>query len=454
MSSKFDLVVIGGGSGGVACARRAAEYNAKVAIIESHRFGGTCVIRGCIPKKLMMYAGNISDAIFQAKDFGWIGLQSAEISHEIGSWTSKKNIEISRLEKIYEDLLKTSGVELIKGSAVVVNKNEVKVGKHHFFTKNLVIAVGGTPNLNQINGLENALTSDGILDLDKNPGRVGILGSGYIATEFATILNDLGIEVSLLFRADLPLKGFDNDIRVRLMNHMVNSGINVHPASKFHSIEKTPDGAKVRLSDNTFEFDTVLNALGRFPNIEGLFGPGQSPAIGSRGEIIVDENNKSSIPGVFAIGDVTDRVNLTPVAIAEGRAVAENLFNKNSLRVDYNEIATAVFTSPPIGTIGLTEEAALKKTENAYRIYESEFNPLKKSFASKKTKAYYKLIVEDKSDRLVGAHIFGDDAPEIIQTLAIAFKAGATKSHLDDTMAVHPTGAEELVLMRKPSRTI
>ena len=454
MSSKFDLVVIGGGSGGVACARRAAEYNAKVAIIESHRFGGTCVIRGCIPKKLMMYAGNISDAIFQAEDFGWIGLQSAEISHEIGSWTSKKNIEISRLEKIYEDLLKTSGVELIKGSAVVVNKNEVKVGKHHFFTKNLVIAVGGTPNLNQINGLENALTSDGILDLDKNPGRVGILGSGYIATEFATILNDLGIEVSLLFRADLPLKGFDNDIRARLMNHMVNSGINVHPASSFHSIEKTPDGAKVRLSDNTFEFDTVLNALGRFPNIEGLFGPGQSPAIGSRGEIIVDENNKSSIPGVFAIGDVTDRVNLTPVAIAEGRAVAENLFNKNSLRVDYNEIATAVFTSPPIGTIGLTEEAALKKTENAYRIYESEFNPLKKSFASKKTKAYYKLIVEDKSDRLVGAHIFGDDAPEIIQTLAIAFKAGATKSHLDDTMAVHPTGAEELVLMRKPSRTI
>ena len=454
MSSKFDLLVIGGGSGGVACARRAAEYNAKVAVIESHRFGGTCVIRGCIPKKLMMYAGDIGDAIFQAEDFGWIGLHSAEISHEIRSWTSKKNIEISRLEKIYEDLLKTSGVELIKGSAVVVNKNEVKVGKHHFFTKNLVIAVGGTPNLNQINGLENALTSDGILDLDKNPGRVGILGSGYIATEFATILNNLGIEVSLLFRADLPLRGFDNDIRVRLMNHMVNNGINVHPASKFHSIEKTPDGAKVRLSDNTFEFDTVLNALGRFPNIEGLFGPGQSPAIGSRGEIIVDENNKSSIPGVFAIGDVTDRVNLTPVAIAEGRAVAENLFNKNSLRVDYNEIATAVFTSPPIGTIGLTEEAALKKTENAYRIYESEFNPLKKSFASKKTKAYYKLIVEDKSDRLVGAHIFGDDAPEIIQTLAIAFKAGATKSHLDDTMAVHPTGAEELVLMRKPSRTI
>ena len=454
MSSKFDLVVIGGGSGGVACARRAAEYNAKVAVIESHRFGGTCVIRGCIPKKLMMYAGDISDAISQAGTFGWIGLKSNEINHEIGKWTSRKNVEISRLEKIYEDLLKTSGVELIKGSAMIVNKNEVKVGDCRYFTKNLVIAVGGTPNLNQINGLENALTSDGILDLDENPGRVGILGSGYIATEFATILNNLGIEVSLLFRADLPLKGFDNDIRVRLMNHMVNSGINVHPASKFHSIEKTPDGAKVRLSDNTFEFDTVLNALGRFPNIEGLFGPGQSPAIGSRGEIIVDENNKSSIPGVFAIGDVTDRVNLTPVAIAEGRAVAENLFNKNSLRVDYNEIATAVFTSPPIGTIGLTEEAALKKTENAYRIYESEFNPLKKSFASKKTKAYYKLIVEDKSDRLVGAHIFGDDAPEIIQTLAIAFKAGATKSHLDDTMAVHPTGAEELVLMRKPSRTI
>ncbi|MAF82367.1 MAG: glutathione-disulfide reductase [Proteobacteria bacterium] len=453
MSSKFDLVVIGGGSGGVACARRAAEYNAKVAIIESHRFGGTCVIRGCIPKKLMMYAGDIGNTAFHAGDFGWIGLEPAKISHEIGTWTSKKNIEISRLEKIYEDLLKTSGVELIKGSAVVVNKNEVKVGDRHYLSKNLVIAVGGTPNLNQINGLENALTSDGILDLDETPGRVGILGSGYIATEFASILNNLGIEVSLLFRADMPLKGFDKDIRIRLMNHMVDSGINVHPACKFHAIEKTPEGTKVRLTDRTFHFDTVLNALGRSPNTKGLFVPGQSPAIGSKGQIIVDENNKSSIPEVFAIGDVTDRINLTPVAIAEGRAVAENLFNKNSLKVDYNQIASAVFTSPPIGTIGLTEEA-VKKSKNTHRIYESEFNPLKKSFTSKKTKAFYKLIVEDKSDKLVGAHIFGDDAPEIIQTLAIAFKAGAKKSHLDDTMAVHPTGAEELVLMRKPSRII
>ena len=454
MSSKFDLVVIGGGSGGVACARRAAEYNAKVAVIESHRFGGTCVIRGCIPKKLMMYAGDISDAIFQAETFGWIGLKPNEINHEIGKWTSRKNVEISRLEKIYENLLKSSGVELIRGSAIVVNKNEVKVGNRHYFTKNLVIAVGGTPNQNQINGLENALTSDDILELDKTPGKVGVLGSGYIATEFASILNNLGIEVSLLFRADLPLKGFDKDVRVRLMNHMVDSGIKVYPQSKFHSIEKTSGGIKVRLTDHTFHFDTVLNALGRSPNTEGLFGPGQSPVTGSRGKIIVDENNQSSIPGVFAIGDVTDRVNLTPVAIAEGRAVAENLFNKNSLRVDYNEIATAVFTSPPIGTIGITEEDALSKTSSNYRVYESEFNPLKKSFASKKTKAYYKLIVEDKSDKLVGAHIFGDDAPEIIQTLAIAFKAGAKKSHLDDTMAVHPTGAEELVLMRKASRII
>ena len=402
----------------------------------------------------MMYAGEIGNTVFQAGDFGWIGLEPTKISHEIGTWTYEKNIEISRLEKIYENLLKTSGVELIKGSAVVVNKNEVKVGDHHFFTKNIVIAVGGTPNLNQINGLENALTSDGILDLDENPGRVGILGSGYIATEFAFILNNLGIEVSLLFRADLPLKGFDRDIRVRLMKHMVDNGIKVHPRSKFHAIEKTSECAKVRLTDRTFQFDTILNALGRSPNIKGLFGPGQSPAIGSRGEIIVDDNNRSSISEIFAIGDVTDRVNLTPVAIAEGRAVAENLFNKNSLKLDYSEVATAVFTSPPIGTIGLTEEDALKKTGNTYRIYESEFNPLKKSFVSKKTKAYYKLIVEDRSDKLVGAHIFGDDAPEIIQTLAIAFKAGARKSHLDETMAVHPTGAEELVLMRTPSRII
>jgi glutathione reductase (NADPH) len=401
-----------------------------------------------------MYAGEMGDTISQARAFGWTGFEPKKIKHEIGYWTSQKNIEITRLEKIYENLLQTSGVRLIKGKAIVLNKNEVKVGEQHYFAKNLVIAVGGTPNRYKIKGLENALTSDGILELDKTPGKVGVLGSGYIASEFASILNRLGVEVSLFFRADLPLKGFDNDVRIRVMNHMEEAGIKLHPNSNFDSVEKTASGTKVNLTDRTFNFDTVLNALGRSPNSKGLFSSGQSPEIGPKGEIIVDEKNESSIPGVFAIGDVTDRVNLTPVAIAEGRALAENLFNKKSLKVDYNEIATAVFTSPPIGTIGLTEETALKQANTTYRIYESVFNPLKKSFTSKKTKAYYKLIVEDKSDKLVGAHIFGDDAPEIIQTLAIAVKAGAKKSHLDETMAVHPTGSEELVLMRRPSRVI
>ena len=430
MSLNFDLIVVGGGSGGVACARRAAEYGAKVALIESDRVGGTCVIRGCIPKKLMMYAGELGNAVSQAEAFGWRGLELSKVNHEMEYWTSRKNIEITRLEKIYENLLKTSEVTLIKGRAVVTGRNKIEVGKKTFFSENIVIAVGGTPNLSQIKGLENALTSDGILELNTSPKKVGVLGSGYIATEFASILASLGVEVSLFFRADLPLKGFDMDIRLRLRDHMTNNGLKIYANSKLCSIKKNATGVQLNLDNQKFYFDTVLNGMGRSPNTVDLFAAGQSPRTGDKGEIIVNEYSESSIKGVFAIGDVTDRVNLTPVAIAEGRAVAEKLFNQNSVKVDHTEVATAVFTSPPIGTIGITEDVAIKERSTKFRIYESEFNPLKKSFAPKKTKCYYKLIVEDKSDKLVGAHIFGDDAPEIIQTLAIAFKAGVKKSHL------------------------
>ncbi len=454
MSSIFDLIIIGGGSGGVACSRRAAEYGAKVALIEGDRLGGTCVIRGCIPKKLMMYAGNFNENIKDALDYGWEGINLDSLKFNASKWQQKKTSEIDRLEKIYSNLLVDSNVNVFKGFGILKKQNTVKVNNQILTGKKIVIATGGRPRTKIIPGLDNVLTSNEILDINDMPKNIGILGSGYIAMEFACILKNLGVSVSVFFRSDLPLKGFDQDIRIKLSNILRESGINLHPNSKLKSVTKENNSYTLHFDNKKMKFEKILNALGRSPNLDSVI-ENIDIKLGSDGEILVNEKSETSQKDVFAIGDVTNRVNLTPVAIEEGRALAENEFNNKNIIVDHKNVASAVFTSPPIGTIGLTEKEAKEKNMfEKIRIYESEFNPMKKSFSQKKKKIYIKLIVQDKTDEILGAHILGDDAPEIIQALAVPFKMKMKKKDLDNATAVHPTTAEELVLMRNPSRFI
>ena len=453
MSLNFDLIVIGGGSGGVACARRSTEYGASVALIESDRLGGTCVIRGCVPKKLMMYAGEIGKTLSIASSFGWTNLPTHAIQHDLGKWTKRKNVEIDRLEKIYEKLLTDSNVNIFRGKAHLLDKNSIQVGDKTLTGKKILIASGGRPETSLFPGLEKTLTSDDILNLSDTPKTLGILGSGYIATEFACIMANLGVDVNLFYRAEYPLRNFDQEIRIKMKANLKTLGVKLFPKSNFIEIERKNESFKLHTNHGHHEFNLILNALGRKPNTENLF-KSCSPKLGESGEILVDSYSETSIPGVFAVGDVTDRVNLTPVAIAEGRAVAENLFNKKNYKVNHSEVASAVFTSPQIGVVGLTEEEAINCTNNKIRIYESEFNPLKNAFIEKKVKSYFKLLVDDQTEAILGAHIIGDDAAETIQTLAVAFHCGLKKTDFDKTIAVHPTSAEELVLMRKPSRIV
>ena len=452
MSLNFDLIVIGGGSGGVACARRSTEYGASVALIESDRLGGTCVIRGCVPKKLMMYAGEIGKTLSLATSFGWTNIPHA-IEHDLGEWTKRKDFEIDRLETIYEKLLTDSSVKIFRDKAHLLDKNSIQVGDKTLTGKKVLIASGGRPEIGLFPGLEKALTSDDILNLKETPKSLGILGSGYIATEFACIMANLGVNVNLFYRAEHPLRNFDQDIRIKMEANFKTLGINLFPKSNFIEIQRKNESFKLHTNHGSQEFTLILNALGRKPNTENLF-KSCFPKLGKSGEILVDNYNETSIPGIFAVGDVTDRVNLTPVAIAEGRAVAENLFNKKKYEVNHSEVASAVFTSPQIGVVGLTEEEAISCTTSKIRIYESEFNPLKNAFLQKKVKSYFKLLVDDKTDAILGAHIIGDDAAEIIQTLAVALRCGLKKTDFNKTIAVHPTSAEELVLMRKPSRIV
>ena len=453
MSLNFDLIVICGGSGGVACARRSAEYGARVALIESDRLGGTCVIRGCVPKKLMMYAGEIGKTLSLAASFGWTNLPTRAVKHDLGEWTKRKDFEIDRLETIYEKLLTDSKVDIFRGKARLLDKNSIQVGDKTLAGRNILIASGGRPETSLFPGLEKTLTSDDILNLKETPKTLGVLGSGYIATEFACILANLGVDVNLFYRAEHPLRNFDQTIRMKMEENLKKLGINLFPKTNFIKIEKKNDSFKLHTNYGAQDFNLILNALGRKPNTENLF-KACCPKLGKSGEILVDSYSQTSIPGIFAVGDVTNRINLTPVAIAEGRAVAENLFNKKNYKVNHSEVASAVFTSPQIGVVGLTEEEAINSSTNKIRVYESEFNPLKNAFLQKKVKSYFKLLVDDVTDAILGAHIIGDDAAETIQTIAVAFRCELKKTDFDKTIAVHPTSAEELVLMRKPSRII
>jgi len=449
----YDLVVIGAGSGGVAASRRAALHGAKVAVVEASRVGGTCVIRGCVPKKLMVYAAQYGDTMREARGYGWL-VEAPRF--EMARWADAKAAETERLEGVYRRLLADGGVTLIEGRARIAGANTVDMDGRRVTARHLLIAAGAHPVRDSIPGLEDAPTSDNLLDLRALPDRVAVLGGGYIAVEFASILARLGPRVSLHYRDTLPLRGFDHDLRTRAAAALAAAGIDLRPGEVPVRVERSGSGGGWRLvgrDGNAEPVLFVLNATGRRPNTRGLGLETVGITPDAAGAVPVNDQLHTTASGVHAIGDVTNRKNLTPVAIAEGRALADSLFGSAPRTVDLSRVASAVFTLPPIATIGPTE-AARAAAGSATRVYEADFRPMKQAFFGGAERSYMKLLVDDASDRVVGIHMLGADAPEIVQSLAVALTAGATKAHFDHTMAVHPTAAEEFVLMRTPARVI
>jgi len=447
---RYDLIVIGAGSGGVAASRRAAAHGARVLIAEADRVGGTCVIRGCVPKKLMMYAAGFSHALQEAAGFGW-----AEVSgrFEMSRWADAKAREIDRLEGIYRKLLADSGVELANGHARLVAPGTVQVGPRTVNAERVLIASGGATAVHTLPGLDAAMTSNEVLDLREVPQSLLVIGGGYIAVEFASILAGLGSKVTLVFRDTHPLRGFDMDLRTRLSAAFAERGITLAAGVAMRSLERSAAGFALHRADGSvLSADAALNATGRAPNTAGLGLQDVGVQLDARGAIAVDADSRTSVAGIWAIGDVTHRMNLTPVAIAEGRAFADTEFGRRPARVDHRTVASAVFTDPTIATIGLTEDDAA--AQGPVDVYVSDFKPMKTAFAGGTQRSYMKLVVDGLSDRVLGVHMIGTDAPEIVQSLAVALTCGATKRDFDRTVAVHPTAAEEFVLMREPVRRL
>ncbi len=451
MNDDFDLVVIGAGSGGVAASRRAAAHGAKVAIVENSRVGGTCVIRGCVPKKLMMYAAQYGDAFREAAGYGW------SVGHphfEMARWAASKAAETQRLEHIYRQLLAGSKVELIEGRAVVDGPQRVRVGERVLQAQHLLIASGAAPVRDSIPGIDACPTSDELLDLHVLPPKAAIVGSGFIALEFASILARLGVAVSLFYRARLPLRGFDEDLRTRAAAALQAAGVTLHPGAAPRQVQRAGGEWLLILDDERMlEFPFVLNATGRRPNTAGLGLERLGITLDAAGAVPVDAQLHTTAEGVYAIGDVTNKWNLTPVAIAEGRALADSLFGPGPREVDLSLVTAAVFTLPPLATIGPTE-AELLSAGRKLKVFEADFRPMRQAFIDGTERCYMKLLVDAQSDKVLAVHMMGADAPEIVQSLAVALTAGATKAQFDRTIAVHPTAAEEFVLMREPSRVL
>jgi len=447
-SYEFDLITIGAGSGGVAASRYAAGKGVRVAVCEADRVGGTCVIRGCVPKKIFMYAAQFADAFADAGGYGW---QTPEAGFDLARLTAAKDAELIRIEGVYRRMLADSGVRLIAGRAAVLDPHTVLVDGERLSAQRLLIATGGAPSRPAIPGIELAITSNEILDLTSTPRRLLVLGSGYIAVEFASIFRGFGSSVTLAYRAEQPLRAFDADLRRRLGAALADRGIVQHPAFLPARIERHGDAYVCHGVDGTrLEADIVLNALGRRPNTAGLgleqLGVDLQP---DSGAVRVDAWSRSSVPSIFAVGDVTDRLNLTPVAIAEARAFVDTEFGGEARAIDHSLVASAVFTQPPIGCIGLSEERALQQGHRV-EVFQADFRPMKNFLAGRKERSYMKLVVDAESERVLGLHMIGADAPEIVQSLAVAVTMGARKRDFDATMAVHPTAAEEFMLMRKP----
>ncbi|MCA3248536.1 MAG: glutathione-disulfide reductase [Azospirillum sp.] len=443
----YDLFTIGAGSGGVAGSRRAASYGARVAIAESWRVGGTCVLRGCVPKKLLVYGTHFAHEIEDARGYGW----TVEGALEWSKLIAAKDRETARLEGIYKNLLSGSKVETILGHAKIAGPNTVEVAGRRITAKYILIATGSKPQLPAIPGIEHAITSNEALDLPALPKRVAIVGGGYIAVEFAGIFRAAGAEVSVLIRGDRILRGFDGDVRDHLAAEMTKQGISISPGTRVARIDKAGDGLRVTTEAGaTLGVDAVMYATGRIPNTDGLGLETVGVHLDKAGGIAVDEWRQTTAPGVYAVGDVTNRVQLTPVAIAEARGLAETLFNSNPIPNDHGDIPSAVFSQPPVGSVGLSQEDAERILgADGVDVYRATFRPMKHTLSGRDEKTMMKLVVESASGRVRGVHMVGADAPEIVQGLAIAVKAGLTKKDFDRTAAIHPTAAEEFVLMRE-----
>ena len=449
MSYEFDLFVIGAGSGGVRAARFAAGFGAKVAVAESRYLGGTCVNVGCVPKKLLVYGAHFAEEFEQASGFGWtLGASSFDWSTLIAN----KDREINRLNGIYRNLLVNSGVTLLEGHATLTGPNEVLVNGRRHTAKHILIATGGWPQIPEIPGHEHAISSNEAFFLKALPKRVLVVGGGYIAVEFAGIFQGLGAETSLLYRGEMFLRGFDGSVRKHLHEELLKRGMDVQFNADIARIDKQPDGSlKATLKDGrVLEADCVFYATGRRPMLDNLGLETTGVKLDKRGFINVNDLYQTDEPSILAIGDVIGRVQLTPVALAEGMAVARRLFKPEQYRpVDYNMIPTAVFSQPAIGTVGLSEEQALEDGHQV-QIFESSFRPMKLTMTDCQERTFMKLVVDAETDKVLGCHMVGPEAGEIVQGLAIAMKAGATKQHFDETIGVHPTAAEEFVTMLTP----
>ncbi|MBS0505092.1 MAG: glutathione-disulfide reductase [Proteobacteria bacterium] len=442
----YDLFVIGGGSGGVRAARVSAAHGAKVALAEEHKIGGTCVIRGCVPKKLLVYGAHFAEDLADARRFGW------DVPACSFDWpTLRDNVlaEVDRLNQAYTTTLQNNHVEIILERATVAGPNKVKLaGGREVTAKYILIATGAWPARPEVPGAEHGITSNEVFHLEKLPKRILIAGGGYIANEFAGIFHEFGVDVTILNRTDVILRGYDEGVRDRLLQISMAKGIKFQFNARFKSIEKTSDGLHVDLDGcDAMDVDLVLFATGRVPHTKGLGLEETGVKVDEKGAVVVDADSKSSVDSIYAVGDVTNRVQLTPVAIREGQAFADTVFGGKPWRVDYGCIPSAVFSHPPLAGVGMTEGQARNKY-GAVKVYSSDFRPMKNVLANRNERALYKMICHAETDKILGLHMIGPDAPEILQAAAVAVKAGLTKQAFDDTVALHPSMAEELVLLR------
>ncbi|MGE3249627.1 MAG: glutathione-disulfide reductase [Hyphomonadaceae bacterium] len=445
----YDLFVIGAGSGGVRAARIAALAGARVAIAEEYRIGGTCVIRGCVPKKLLVYGSDFGQAFEDARAFGW---SAEDVRFDWKTLRDNVQAEVSRLSGLYEANLKKAGVEIFADRAEVTGPNgvELKKAKRGVTAARILVATGGKPRaLDNVKGGDLAIDSNDAFLLEKLPESIAIIGGGYIAVEFATIFSGLGVEVTILYRGDRILRGFDDDARAFVEMELRRTGVTILEHAHPQEIAKSGKGYEVTLAGGVkIDAGLVMAAIGRDPSVDGLGLESAGVKVDVHGAVAVDDYSRTNVSSVFAIGDVTDRLQLTPIAIREGHAFADSEFNKRPTKVDHADVPTAVFGRPPIGAVGLTQ----KQAEDAYgsaHIYKATFRPMKHILAGNEEKMLMKLVVHPENDKVVGVHIVGRDAPEMVQVAAIAVKAGLTKAQWDATVALHPTAAEELVLMKE-----